>query len=136
MRVGLFPMVADVLHAGHISAIAEAKQNCDYLIVALHCNPNYKKPVQSIFERFMQLDAVKYVDKVIPYANRDDAATMISTLQFDVYFLGEDYRGKSFECIEVLESLHKEIFYLSRTHTLSSTNLKDRIISASNKEDK
>ena len=68
MKVGLFPMVADVLHAGHILAIKEAKENCDYLIVALYCKPKRKPDiVQSIFERYTQLSAVKYVDEVIPY---------------------------------------------------------------------
>lgn len=128
MRVGLFPMVADVLHAGHISALREAKEQCDYLIVGLHCNPTYKTPVQSIYERYTQLDAVRYVDKVIPYTNRDDAELLIRTLEFDVYFLGEDYRGKKFECSEVLDELHKEIYYLHRGHSLSSTNVKDRIV--------
>jgi glycerol-3-phosphate cytidylyltransferase len=127
MLVGLFPMVADVIHPGHIAAIKEAKKHCDYLIVALHCDPVYKVPVQSIFERYMQLDAIKYVDKVIPYQNRQDAAIMIATLDYDIYFLGEDYKNKSFECSDLLEQLGKHVCYLRRSHTLSSTDLKNRI---------
>lgn len=134
MKIGLFPMVADVLHPGHILAIKEAKEHCDYLIVALHCNPVYKKPIQSIFERFIQLDALVYVDKVIPYANKEDAATMISALNYDVYFLGEDHKDAPFECKELLEYLHKELYYLKRQHTLSSTDLKTRIIKHSSEE--
>jgi len=128
MKIGLFPMVADVLHPGHITAIEEAKQNCDYLIVALHCNPVYKNPVQSVFERFIQLDAIKYVDKIIPYQNKEDAAVMISTLNYDIYFLGEDHKDSDFECKDLLEYLHKDIYYLKRKHMLSSTDLKNRII--------
>lgn len=128
MKVGLFPMVADVIHPGHILAIKEAKKNCDYLIVALHCNPEYKNPVQSIFERFIQLDSLEDVDKVIPYSNKSDAATMIASLDYDVYFLGEDYKNANFECKELLEFLKKPIHYLSRKHMLSSTDLKNRII--------
>ena len=128
MIVGLFPMVADILHAGHIFAIKEAKANCDYLIVALHCNPVYKNPVQSIFERFIQLDALADVDKVIPYSNKEDAATMISAIKFDRYFLGSDYKDKDFECSDLLKFMEKEIFYLSRNHMLSSTELKNRVI--------
>ena len=128
MRVGLFPMVADILHAGHMLALQEAKSNCDYLIVALHCNPEYKQPIQSVFERFIQLDSVSYVDKVIPYNNKSDAATMLTSLNYDVYFLGEDYKNKDFECSDILEYLGKEIFYLKRQHTMSSTDLKHRVV--------
>lgn len=128
MIVGLFPMVADVIHAGHILAIKEAKKNCDYLIVALHCNPIYKSPVQSIFERFIQLDSLADVDKVIPYSNKEDAATMIASLDYDIYFLGEDYKDTTFECSELLNYLNKTIYYLQRKHMLSSSDLKHRII--------
>lgn len=128
MKVGLFPVVADILHSGHILALKEAKEHCDYLIVALHCNPEYKNPVQSVFERFIQLDAVKYVDKVVPYNNKEDAATMLMSLDYDIYFLGEDYKNKSFECSDILDSLGKEIYYLKRKHTMSSTDLKNRVI--------
>ena len=127
MTVGLFPMVADVIHPGHILAIKEAKKNCDYLIVALHCNPNYKTPVQSIFERFIQLDSLADVDKVIPYSNREDAATMIASLDYDIYFLGEDHKDEDFECSDLLKYLEKRIHYLRRNHMLSSTDLKNRI---------
>ena len=124
MRVGLFPMVADVLHAGHILAIQEAKSNCDYLIVALYCNPQRKNPVQSIFERYTQLSAVRYIDEVIPYGDEADAKRLIMSLNYDVYFLGADYKGKTFEGSDLVEQLGKEIFYLSRNHTMSSTKLK------------
>ena len=128
MKVGLFPMVADILHPGHILAIKEAKEHCDYLIVALHCNPDYKTPVQTVFERFIQLSAVKYVDKVIPYNNKEDAAIMLTVLDYDIYFLGEDYKHTQFECSELLEYLHKDLYYLKRQHTLSSSDLKSRVV--------
>ena len=85
MTVGLFPMVADVLHAGHILAIKEAREHCDYLIVALYCKPK-RKPniVQSIFERYVQLSAIKYVDEVVPYEDEDDTVRMLLSLQYSV----------------------------------------------------
>lgn len=128
MKVGLFPMVADVLHAGHILAIKEAKENCDYLIVALYCKPK-RKPniVQSIFERYIQLSAIKYVNEVIPYEDEDDTTRILLSLHFDIYFLGADYRNKSFEGKDLLKNLNKEIYYLSRNHTMSSTRLKEDI---------
>lgn len=130
MKVGLFPMVADVMHAGHILAMKEAKAHCDYLIVALYCSPK-RKPnvVQSIFERYVQLDAIKYVDEVIPYEDEQDAYRVILSLNFDIYFLGADYKNKPFEGKELIKNLGKEIYYLSRNHTMSSTQLKSAIAS-------
>lgn len=128
MKVGVYPMVADVLHAGHLLAIEEAKKHCDYLIVALHCCPNYKSTVQSIYERFMQLRAVKWVDEVIPYEDVNDAATLLQSLDYDVYFLGEDYKGRDWENSDLIKSMNKEIFFLQRKHSFSSTNLKIRIV--------
>lgn len=128
MKIGLYPMVADVLHTGHMLAIEEAKKHCDYLIVALHCCPNYKTPVQTIYERFIQLRAVKWVDEVIPYKDKEDAATLIQSFNFDIYFLGEDYKDKEFENSDLLKALKKEVFYLPRNHNFSSTNLKIRVV--------
>ena len=128
MKIGLYPMVADVLHTGHMLAIEEAKKHCDYLIVALHCCPKYKTPVQTIYERFIQLRAVKWVDEVIPYQDKEDAATLIQSFNFDIYFLGEDYKDKEFENSDLLKSLKKEVFYLPRNHNFSSTNLKIRVV--------
>ena len=127
MKIGIYPMVADVIHAGHILAIQEAKRNCDYLIVALHCCPTYKCPIQTIFERFIQLKNVKGVDEVIPYENKEDAKDMLLSIPFDVYFLGSDYLNKDFENKDLLIDMQKEIFYLSRNHKYSSSYLKERI---------
>ena len=133
MKVGLFPMVADVLHAGHILAIEEAKSKCDYLIVALYCMPK-RKPniVQSIFERFTQLSAIKYVDEGIPYEDEEDVYRVLLSVKFDVYFLGADYKNKRFEGQDLVENLGKEICYLSRNHTMSSSKLKSDIVKHSN----
>ena len=132
MKIGLFPMVADVLHAGHILAIEEAKSKCDYLIVALYCSPK-RKPniVQSIFERFTQLSAIKYVDEVIPYEDEEDVYRVLLSVKFDIYFLGADYKNKRFEGQDLVENLGKEICYLSRNHTMSSSKLKSDIIKSS-----
>ena len=125
--VGIYPMVADVLHAGHILAIQEAKSQCDYLIVALHCCPNYKCPVQTIYERYIQLKNIKGVDEVIPYEDCEDAKDMLQSIPFDIYFLGMDHYGKDFENKKLLVDMGKDIVYLSRKHKYSSTYLKERI---------
>lgn len=126
-KVGLFPMCADVLHSGHIVALEEAKQYCDYLIVGLNCNPDNKKPIQSIYERFMQLRAVKFVDEIIPYQNKKDLELLVSTLKYDIRFLGEDYIDKDWDGKEIENKLNKQIYFISRNHSLSSTELKSRI---------
>ena len=126
-KIGLYPMAADVLHAGHVIAIEEAKQNCDYLIVALNCVPDGKTPIQSIYERFMQLRAVKWIDEIIPYQGKKDLELIASTLAYDIRFVGEDYIDKTWDGKEIEQQLAKEIHYLKRKHLLSSTELKNRL---------
>ena len=127
MKIGLYPMVADILHTGHMIALEEASKHCDKLVVALHCCPEYKSPVQSIYERYVQLKAIKWVDEVVPYTNKDDMRNLLLSYDFDIYFLGQDYVGKDFECKDVLESLGKEVYYISRKHPYSSTYFKDKV---------
>lgn len=129
MVVGFYPMAADVLHAGHVLAIEEAKKHCDYLIVGLNCLPDGKVPIQSIFERHVQLRAVKFVDEIIPYGGRKDLELLASCLDYDIRFLGEDYKGKDWDGKEVESRLGKTPYFLRRQHSLSSTELKERILS-------
>lgn len=125
MKIGFFPMVADILHSGHVIALEEAKSHCDFLIVGLHCNPDYKNPNQSVYERFMQLRAVKWVDEVIPYENTDKDRDMFLSLKYDVFFLGEDHKSDDWEMKEEIEILGKDIIYLNRKHDYSSTRIKN-----------
>lgn len=127
MIVGIYPMVADVIHAGHILAIQEAKSQCDYLIIGLHCCPNYKHPIQTIYERYVQLKNIKGVDEVIPYEDKFDCAEMLKSTKFDIYFLGSDHKDKDFENKDLLLEMKKKIVYLSRNHKYSSSYLKERI---------
>lgn len=127
MEIGLFPMAADILHAGHVLALEEARRNCDYLIVALNCKPDGKSPVQSIYERYVQLSAVKYIDKIIVYEGAKDLELVCSSLDYDIRFLGSDYKNKSWDGKEVEERLQKKVYFLNRNHNLSSTELKERI---------
>lgn len=120
-------MVADILHTGHVIAIEEAKQNCDYLIVALNCSSENKLPIQSIYERYMQLRAVKWIDEIIPYQGKKDLELLAETLDYSIRFVGEDYINKSWDGKEIEQKLNKEIYYLKRRHNLSSTELKNRI---------
>ena len=126
-RAGLFPMCADILHAGHILALEEAKKNCDYLIVALNTHPDGKSPVQSVFERYTQLLAVAWVDEVIPYQGRGDMEIIAATLDYDVRFLGADYNGKEWDGKEQETIRGIPPYFIKRFHSLSSSELKNRI---------
>nr|DAH56599.1 MAG TPA: ADP-heptose synthase, bifunctional sugar kinase/adenylyltransferase [Caudoviricetes sp.] len=128
-KIGFYPMCADILHAGHIIAIEEAKRNCDYLIVGLNCAPEGKMPIQSIYERFIQLRAVKGIDEIIPYQGRADLELIAVTLPYDIRFVGEDYWGKVWDGKVQEEMMQKRVHYLKRRHHLSSSELKLRLIS-------
>tara|TARA_R110000868_G_scaffold120380_1_gene319465 strand:+ start:707 stop:1660 length:954 start_codon:yes stop_codon:yes gene_type:complete len=125
MKIGFFPMVADILHSGHVLSLEEAKKHCDFLIVGLHCSPSYKNPQQSIYERYMQLRAVKWVDEVIPYENIEKDKDIFVSLDYDVYFLGEDHKSDDWELKDKIEELAKEIVYLKRKHNYSSNKIKN-----------
>lgn len=128
-RIGFYPLVGDLLHAGHILAIEEAKRNCDYLIVGLNCMPDGKCPVQSVYERYVQLQAVKYVDEIVPYCGRADLELLAASLHYDIRFLGDDYRDKDWDGKDIEAQLGKATHFLHRKHSMSSTELKKRIIS-------
>lgn len=125
--VGFFPMVGDILHTGHILALQDAKSQCDYLIVGLNCNPDNKAPIQSIFERYVQLKAVKFVDEVIPYNGKKDLELIAASLTYHIRFLGEDYLDKDWDGKDIEIKLDKKPSFLPRKHNLSSTSLKERI---------
>ena len=127
MRIGFYPMAADILHAGHMIALEEAKNNCDYLIVGLNCKPDGKNPIQSIYERFMQLRAVKFIDEIIPYEGKADLELLASSLDYQVRFVGEDYLNKEWDGKQIEKSLSKEVHYLRRKHNMSSSDLKERL---------
>ena len=126
--IGLFPMCADILHAGHILALEEAKKCCDYLIVALNTHPEGKSPIQSVFERYVQLDSVKWVDRIIPYQGTADMEKLALSLDYQVRFLGDDYVDKDWDGKK--QEFERGIvpFFISRRHNFSSTELKERMV--------
>lgn len=127
MIIGFFPVVGDLLHPGHILNIEEAKRHCDYLIVGLNCAPENKIPTQSIYERYIQLRAVKWIDEIIPYQGRKDLELLALTLNYQIRFLGEDYLNKDWDGKEQETQLNKKPYFLPRKSKISSTELKDRI---------
>ena len=128
MKIGFYPMAADILHAGHMIALEEAKNNCDYLIVGLNCKPDGKNPIQSVYERFMQLRAVKFIDEIIPYEGKSDLELLASSLDYDIRFVGEDYLNKEWDGKQIEKNLSKEVYFLRRKHSMSSSSLKERLL--------
>ena len=131
--VGLYPLVGDLLHVGHLLAIEEAAQHCNRLIVALNCTPDDKMPIQTIYERFMQLRSIRGVSEIIPYGGKADMEKLCSTLNYDVRFLGEDYRDMDWDGKEIEKKRGIVPYFIERSHNLSSTELKLRITKEINK---
>ena len=122
----------DLLHAGHVLMLEEAKSVCDYLVVGLHTDPTIdrpekNKPVQSLVERTIQLNAVKYVDQTICYQTEEELMELLQVVQPNVRIIGEDYVDKDFTGKEWCYDNGVDIHYNSRQHTFSSTELRTRI---------
>ena len=131
MKVGFTCGAFDLLHAGHIVMLEEAKDNCDFLMVGLQTDPTLdrsdkNKPVQSIYERYIQLYGLRFVDEVIPYDRESCLMDILTTKSIDVRFVGEEYKDKMFTG----QHLPIEIYYTSRQHTFSSTDLRKRVQNA------
>lgn len=132
LKTGFTASTFDLLHAGHILMLKEAKELCDYLIVGLQTDPSIdrpekNKPVQSVFERFTQLSACKYVDEIIPYDTENDLLNILKSVHIDVRILGEEYRDKPFTG----NDLPIELYFNSRRHDYSSSELRERVIKSS-----
>jgi glycerol-3-phosphate cytidylyltransferase len=128
MKIGITASSCDLLHAGHILMLKEAKSVCDYLIVALQIDPTLDRPdknmpIQSFYERWTQLSAVKYVDKIIPYSTEMELMTILQNNSVDIRILGDEYKNKVFTGCD----LEMEYYFNKRTHKYSSTELRKRI---------
>jgi len=132
MKIGITCSCFDLFHAGHIKMLEEAKNNCDYLIVALQTDPTIdrpekNKPIQSLVERYIQLDACKYVDKIVPYSTEEELEEIFMSYDLNVRIIGEEYAIKDFTAKEICKEREIEIYYNKRDHNFSSTELKKRI---------
>lgn len=130
--VGITFSTFDLLHAGHIAMLREAKSQCDYLICGLQVDPNLdrpekNKPVQSLVERWTQLQAVKYVDEIIPYQSEADVEDILNMFQIDVKIMGSEYKEKDFTGKDICRKRGIEVYFNSRDHRFSSTELRARV---------
>ena len=119
-KVGYFPGVWDFLHAGHVMALEEAKNQCDYLIVGLGDNPK-GTAVMSIWERYKMLRANKFVDAIVIYDTEEESKRLDTWLPHDLRFMGEDHKGKTHPHIT------KPIIYVSRKHNYSSSAIRAKV---------
>ena len=118
----------DLLHAGHLIMLKDAKSKCDKLIVGLQTDPSIdrkekNKPIQSLEERKIQLEAVKYVDEIITYETELDLKKLLDELDPDIRILGSDWKGKPFTGY----SLHIPIYFHERKHEYSTSALRRKI---------
>jgi len=131
LKIGITCSAFDLLHAGHIIMLQEAKTVCDYLICAIQLDPSIdrpekNKPIQSIVERQIQVNSVKYVDETLVYVTEKDLEDIFKTLHIDVRIIGEEYRDKNFTAKDICEERRITVHYNNRRHDFSTTELRSR----------
>lgn len=135
-KVGITFSTFDMLHAGHIAMLSEAKNHCDYLIAGLQTDPTIdrpdtkNKPIQSIVERQIQLAACRYVDEVVVYSTEQDLRDLLLILPVDVRILGIEYQGTNFSGQAECEKRNIDIIFNGRDHSFSSSSLRKRVAEA------
>lgn len=132
MRTGFTCSTFDLLHAGHVQMLREAKEQCDYLICALQVDPSVDRaeknaPIQTVVERYTQLNAVGYVDEIIPYGTEEDLEDILNMYSIDVRILGDEYRDKEFTGKDICRKRSIELHFNKRDHRFSSSDLRRRI---------
>lgn len=132
MIVGFTCSSFDLLHAGHVTMLRDAKAHCDYLICGLQVDPsidreNKNSPVQTIVERYSQLNAVGYVDEIIPYVTEQDLEDILAMYQIDLRILGDEYRDKDFTGKDICRKRGIQLYFNERSHRFSSSDLRDRV---------
>jgi glycerol-3-phosphate cytidylyltransferase len=135
-RIGITFSTFDLLHAGHIAMLAEAKNHCDYLIAGLQTDPTIDRPgtknppVQSVVERQIQLSACRYVDEVVIYQTEKDLEDILLTLPIDVRILGVEYMEQEFTGRAICEKRGIDLVFNTRDHSFSSSSLRKRVAEA------
>ena len=137
MRVGFTCSCFDLFHAGHLMMLKESKTQCDHLIIGLQTDPTIdrpekNKPVQSVLERFIQVQACRYVDEIIPYATEKELMDILTSFPIDVRIIGEEYRDKQFNGYQ----LPMAVYFNSRQQSFSKTELRQRVLQANTRTNK
>lgn len=137
MKVGITFSAFDLLHAGHIKMLEEAKRQCDYLIVGLQTDPtidrpNKNKPTQSVVERYIQLKGCKFVDEIVPYATERDLEDILRSFKIDVRILGDEYANLDFTGRDYCQEKGIELYFNTRDHRFSSSSLRKEVAEKEN----
>ena len=132
MKVGFTCSTFDLLHAGHVIMLREAKEQCDYLLVGLQVDPSVDRkdknaPIQTIVERYTQLKAVGYVDEIIPYGTEEDLEDILQMYPINIRILGEEYRDKDFTGKDICRSRDIDLHFNKRDHRFSTSDLRSRV---------
>ena len=133
MKIGFNCSSFDLLHAGHVTMLKMEKDLCDYLKVALQVDPTIdrpgskNKPVQSIYERYVQLQACKYVDEILVYETELDLLNLLQTQTIHIRFLSEEYLNRDFTGKQYCLNNGIELHYHKRQHQYSSSELRNRV---------
>jgi glycerol-3-phosphate cytidylyltransferase len=131
--VGFTASTFDLLHAGHVSMLREAKEQCDYLICGLQVDPsvdrpNKNKPVQTLVERYTQLAGLRFVDEIIPYQTEADLEDILKMVNIDVRIIGSEYKDKTFTGRATCAARGIEIYFNQRDHRFSTSDLRKRVV--------
>jgi len=138
MKIGITFSTFDLLHAGHVAMLREAKTVCDYLICGLQVDPSLdrpekNKPVQTLVERYVQLSGVKYVDEIICYQSEADVVDILEMFNIDVKIMGSEYRDKDFTGKDICKRKGIQLYFNNRAHRFSSSDLRKRVAEGENK---
>lgn len=132
MKVGFTASTFDLLHAGHVAMLREAKEQCDYLICGLQVDPSVdrpekNKPIQTLVERYIQLSGVKYVNEIVCYQTEDDLKDILELYDIDVKIMGEEYRNKDFTGKDICKRRGIQLYFNKRDHRFSTSDLRRRV---------
>jgi glycerol-3-phosphate cytidylyltransferase len=132
MKIGITFSSFDLLHAGHIKMLEDAKQECDYLICGLQTDPTIdrpekNKPVQSVVERYIQLNGCKHVDEIVPYTTEQDLEDILRSFKINVRIIGDEYKSKQFTGKEFCKENGIDFHYNKREHRFSSSGLRKEV---------
>jgi glycerol-3-phosphate cytidylyltransferase len=133
MKIGFTCGAFDLVHAGHIAMFQYCKQHCDYLIVGLHTDPSIdrprtkNRPIQTSFERWLQLTGCKYIDDVVPYDTEHDLNNLLGILDINVRFIGEEYAHQEYTGKKTCKDRGIDIVFTPRAHSYSSSELRTRV---------
>ena len=135
LRIGITFSQFDLLHAGHIAMLSEAKNHCDYLICGLQNNaswdrPEKNEPIQSIVERQITLSACRFVDEIVVYNTEKDLEDILLTLPVDVRILGVEYEHNEFTGRDICYDRNIQLVFNGRDHSFSSSSLRKRVAEA------